>query len=269
MRARASAPRIATFAAIGVLSLAGVRQIVAPPHPITITRQVLVPDSTNEAAADAFAESFARTYLTFSGVDTTSHDNAVASYLAPGVDLGQSVVPSTSISQHVTWTAVAGNSPEGEGKVTITVAVALDTDAVLRYLAIPVAEGAGGTLAVTALPAFVGPPPLDSNGAPSDGEDVSDAGLRAVVARALASYLRGDNNALAADVVPGVSIPVPAAPLTLTQTQAITQATAGQLIVLLSAHDAYGVTYSLRYQVAVVLRDRWYVAAIDPPKGAP
>jgi len=265
VRARANAPRVLTLGAIGVLALAGVRHIIAPPAPVTVSRTVQVPASGDAAPADAFAQDFARAFLTFDGSDTSGHDQQLAGFLAPGVDLSQTVVPSGGRGQHVTWTTIAGRVSRGSGQSTITVEVGVDRDATPRYLAVAVRQGQGGTVAVTGLPALVNAPALDTESAPSAGDQVSDPALVAVVERALGSYLRGDSAQLAADLLPGAAQPVPANHLALTQTTAVTQVSAGLLAAEVNAHDAAGVSYSLRYLIAVSRRDRWYVAAINPP----
>lgn len=109
LRLRADAPRLLTLTAIGVLALVGVRHIIAPPAPVTVSRTVQVPAGSDAAPADAIAQDFARAFLSFDGSDPSGHDQRLAGLLAPGVDLSQTVIPSGPSDNHH-----SANEPNGQ-----------------------------------------------------------------------------------------------------------------------------------------------------------
>ncbi len=261
---RAMGPRWLWLAMVTLLALAGLRHVVLPPRPLVLEHTSAARATVDPAPADAFAQAFARAYLTFDARQPQSHDQAVAPFLAPGVDLAGTVTPASGPAQSVIWTAVAAHAHPAAGSGLITVAVALAGEAALRYLAVPVASGAGGSLAVTGFPALVAPPPLNDRAPPPNGDDVSDSALRTVAVRALSAYLRGSADQLDADLLPGTHASVPASPLTIEDIASITWTSANEIALDATVHDPAGTGYELRYLLTVTRRDRWYVLAINP-----
>ncbi len=271
VRARAAAPRIAGTLAVVLLSLAGLRAIALPPRPRVLVVRPQAGTGADPAARDAFAQAFARAYLSFDNTDVPAHDRAVDGFLAPGTQLDGSVQPASGQVQRVAWTAVAAHLPDpAEGGGLVVVAVALDGQTPLRYLAVPVASSRDGALAVNGPPALVSPPPRDERPAPGPGYEVDDGGLRTVAIRGLAAYLRASAGDLAADLTPGTRTTVPAAPMALTDAQDVTWTGPGAVAVLATVRDGAGATYELRYRLAMEHRERWFISAIGPPnsKGA-
>ena len=146
----------------------------------------------------------------------------------------------------------------------MTVAVAVAREGALRYLAVPVTRGRSGALAVDAYPSLVGGPRLASDVQAGSQDDVGDAALAAVVKRALGNYLAGAGANLAADLDRGVQLSAPAEPLTLQGVDSLTWAGPGRVDAQLVARAAGGATYTLRYEVGVVRRDRWFVRGLNP-----
>lgn len=273
IRARAGAPRAAGILVLVLLSLAGLRAILLPPRPRVLVVRPQADLRTDPAARDAFAQAFARAYLTFDDGDVGAHDRAVDGFLAPGAGLDGSVQPAAGRAQRVVWTAVAAhaaNPPDG-GELVV-VAVALAGQAPLRYLSVPVASGDDGALAVDAPPALVAPPPRSERPAPGPGEEVGDDSLRTVVVRGLAAYLRASAGDLGADLKPGARATVPAAPMALANAQEVTWTGPGAVAVLATVRDGAGATYELRYRLTVEHRERWFITAIGSTidsRGAP
>lgn len=266
IRARAAAPRVAGAVVAVLLALAGLRAIVFPPRPRVLITRARADSSADPAEGDAFAQAFTRAYLTFDNRDVAAHDRAVDGFLAPGTELDGSVQPSSGQTQRVAWTAVAAHTADpSEGGQMVVVAAAIDGDAQLRYLGVPVSSGSDGALAVNGPPALVSPPPRDERPAPAPGDEVNDDGLRTVALRGLAAYLRASAGDLAADLSPGARVTVPAAPMTLTDTQDVTSAGPGAVAVLATVRDSAGATYELRYRLRMERRERWFITAIGPP----
>jgi hypothetical protein len=272
LRWRAALPRRALLAAALVLSLLGVRALLvgtpAPPPP---------PREPADAAAtdpvEGFAEAFARAYLSHDGRDPERRAASLAGFLGADLDADAGLAGPPRGRSVVTWTAAAGRTPLGGGREVVTVTAALASRRGLLWLAVPVARGAGGALAVTDYPAFVGPPARAARMRAASGDDVADAALRAVAERALANYLSGAQDNLRADLAPGVPPPAPPLPaLELSDVQALAWLAPGRVAATVLARDRTGVSYTLRYRLTVVKRDRWYVRALHTtitPKGDP
>ncbi len=286
-RWQARAPRAAVMALAVVLSLLGLRQLLAgPPAPAPTPP----PDQTPLIAISGLAQTFARAYLTYDGGSPEAHDRALAALPHGEIppDAGLTVPPGAS--QRILWTTAVSVEPDGPHQWNATVAVAVATDGqpavlrdrqsvALRYLVVPVTEARPGGLAIAGYPALVAmpawaaiPDARTASPAPRGASIVplSDSRLTALVRRALASYLAGRCDALTADLLPGTAVPCQALGLRLLAVERLGWLAFGrELGALVTARDARGVTYELRYELAVVRRGRWYVAALEPPqKGA-
>jgi hypothetical protein len=121
-----------------------------------------------------------------------------------------------------------------------------------------------GFLVVPRYPALVGPPVSDPGAAPAEERDVSDGALRAVAERAVTNYLAGQRDNLLADLHPAAVVSLPPALLDVRSVRSITKAAGDRVAVEVSAADDAGIQWTLRYELAVVRRDRWYVRAIEP-----
>jgi hypothetical protein len=88
---------------------------------------------------------------------------------------------------------------------------------------------------------------------------------------AVRNYLAGRRDDLLADLAPGAVVSLPERPLRLRSTDAITWARRPRLVAV-EVEAPTGQRLTLRYELAVARRDRWYVRAIevDPTsKGGP
>ena len=222
-----------------------------------------------EPAVEAFAQGFARAYLTVDPARPEARERTLSAYLADPLEPDAGLAPGRA-AQRVLSTTVAGERRERQRTL---VTVAAETDRGLLHLAVPVTRDPRGFLAVASYPALVGPPPLARDLRSPDEDDVEDPALRAVAERAVRNYLAGRRDDLLADLAPGAVVSLPERPLRLRATDAITWARPRRLVaVAVEATDRTGQRLTLRYELAVARRDRWYVRAIeaDPTsKGGP
>jgi hypothetical protein len=258
LRLRRGLPRhlLGALAVFGLVASA--RFAIAPPRPV-IVRAPAGASVQIDRAAEGFAALFARRYLTWDSADPEAHREALAPYLGPEMEPEAGFQPPQTGSQHVAWTQVVA----GEGG-RYTVAVQTDASG-LVYLSVGVVREAGGALALSGYPAFVGPPPTATAPAPAQLGEVRDSALSTVVQRALRNYLAGAESELAADLLAGASIPLPAEPLTLESIDALDwEADGSSLLALVHARDRAGARYALAYRLAVVAAGgRWEIAAIE------
>lgn len=260
-------PRIVAGLVAAVVMVAGVRAIVAgAPAPPPVPPAPPVADS----GAQAFAEGFVRAYLAWDPRDPEGRDARLAAYAASELDAGAGLEPSERL-QTVAWTAIVGSQATGRGRQVVTVAArAGGRD---WHLAVPVTRDKKGFLVVAAYPALVGPPPVAGDQALVEEDDVEDAQLVRVAERAVKNYLAGAPENLAADLDPKAVVSLPATEARVELIDAVTRAPQGRVAVAVTAVVA-GARMSLRYELEVVKRERWYVRSIaaDPrarPAGAP
>jgi hypothetical protein len=132
---------------------------------------------------------------------------------------------------------------------------------------VPVARNERGFLRVPSYPALVGPPAASTTAEEAQGDDVEDAALRTVAERAVRNYLAGDKRDLLADLAPEAVVSLPPQRLELRAVREVTWATPGRTAaVLVEARDEGGGDWTLRYELEVRKRDRWYVRSlhVDP-----
>jgi hypothetical protein len=264
-RRRARLPRRAVVVCAVVLSLLGARSLArgapsaARPVPALSGVRTL-------SAASGFAEAFARAYLTWDALRPENHAVALAPFVGPDVDVDAGLPVPVSGRSRVTWTATVGETATDPGRSVVTVAVAVDGDPRLRYLAVPVSSTGAG-LAVADYPALVGrPAPAQAQG--RSGDDIDNPGLATVARRALANYLSGEVGNLQADLAPGAQLTPPAEHLALDDVVSLQWADRGRSrvsAVVVARNRTTDVAYTLRYELRVARRDRWYVAEINPP----
>jgi hypothetical protein len=228
-------------------------------------------------AARAFAVQFATAYLTHApGTDPGAYVRRVDGF-ATG-ELADQLAPAfdrRTPAQAVQSATVAGVvHPDGRHAL-ITVAATLTTGGGqgTRRVTVPVARDDRGGLVVYDLPSFAAGPARAAaepvRGDPLFGPDSGP--ITDVVTRFLRAYLAGDTGALAYLVAPGTRLAATAGEIQLLGVESIetaAPASAGGrvLLIAVTARDAISrVTYALRYRVRLVRRDRWYVAAINPP----
>ena len=260
-RRLARAPGTAAAIALLLLAAVGVKATIAP-------RAVSTPAPPVSAAGvsgiteQGFAQSFARAYLSWDARQPDQHQRQVAAFLSGALDgNGGLQVPSRG-RQQVLWTTAIQDQPDAHGDRLITVAA--QTTRQLLYLAVPVHRTERGFLVVPRYPALVGPPVSDPGAAPAEERNVSDSGLRAVAQRAVTNYLAGERTNLLADLDPSAVVSLPTAVLDVRSLRSITKAAGDRVAVEVAAVDETGTQWTLRYELTVVHRDRWYVRAIEP-----
>jgi hypothetical protein len=254
VRLGARLPRVLIALFLLVMCVAGVRATLAPAQ---LPRLSSRPTATVDQAAAAFAEAFARAYLSWDPARPELHERALARYLSDELEPAAGVEPARA--QSVRWTAVVGVRRRGERQL---VTVAADTDAGSYHLAVPVERDEHGLLAVVGYPALVGPPPVALDRPAEDEVEVTDAGLRSVCERALRNYLGGDREDLLADLDADAVVSLPEQRLELKAIDQLSRGRAGTVVAELRASGA-GAVWTLRYELDVVRRERWYVRAIS------
>lgn len=265
IRLRALAPRLALYLLITILCFAGIKAILVPRKTVVVNKPAPAPATAPSVnfAAIAYAETFARAYLTWNASNTQARERALAPYLSSSLDPDAGLTPSDGTSESVSWEGVAGEKTTASG---VDVTVAAQTSRGLLYVNVPVARAASGSLAIDTYPALVGPPPSDrSLSPPPDPVAVTDPTLTRVVHRALANYLTGAGNNLAADMAHGSVASLPNRSLHLQALQNVNWVTQGsELSAQVTANDTKGNTWTLTYQVGVVRANgRWYVRSIQ------
>jgi Conjugative transposon protein TcpC len=261
LRLRARLPRVLATAAVALLALAGARGLVERTPPAPAKERVV---AAGDEAAAAFAESFARVSLSSDPSEPGLREARLAGYLSRSLDPDAGLAGPASETREVGWTAVVDQIRRG-ARTTVTVAAEVSGETI--YLAVPVERDDRGFLAVTNYPALVGPPAHDAGIAPAGEDEVEDPGLRAVCERAVRNYLAGERRDLAADLGDDAVVSLPGRELDVRSVESVTWAVAGRrAAVQLQADDQEGGAWTLRYELAVVRRDRWYVRSLhtDP-----
>ena len=259
-RLRALAPRIALFGIVALLSLAGLR---ASLEGTPAAEPVRAPGRALDQGALAFAEGFARAYLAWGAKQPDQSERELAAYLSDELEPDGGLSPARG-RRSVLWTTVEGDSLRGRRH---TITIAAQTSAGLVHLAVPVERDRHGFLSVPAYPALVGPPATNTSARAPAEDEVEDPRLRAVVERALTNYLAGERRNLLADLAPEAVVSLPASALELRSAREITWARPGRTVaVLVEVVDAAGSGWTLRYELEVLKRERWYVRSlhVDP-----
>jgi Conjugative transposon protein TcpC len=261
LRLRARLPRALATAAVALLALVGLRELADGTPPVPAGQRVV---AGGDEAVAAFAESFARAYLSFDPARPELREARLAGYLSRALDPDAGVARPPNEVRGVGWTAVVDRVQRGP-RTTVTVAAEVAGETV--HLAVPVERDERGFLAVAGYPALVGPPAHDAGIAPAGEDEVEDPALRAVCERAVRNYLAGARRNLAADLTDDAVVSLPGRELDVRSVDAATWALPGRRVAIqLQAADDQDATWTLRYELAVVRRDRWYVRSLhtDP-----
>jgi hypothetical protein len=213
-------------------------------------------------AAEAFAQAFARSYLTWSANATDGHDAAVARFAPSTMDAGAGLRPPSHGSQTVRWTAIAGDSVRGSTRL---ITVLIGTSGGDLTLAVPVQRDARGLLSVAAYPALIGPPPANPRPPLDDEPPVNDADLAVVAKRTVTNYLARSPRNLAADLTSDAVVVMPVQTFRAVRFDDVTWARPSRAVaVVVEARRRDGLQMTLRYELAVVRRaGRWLVRAIE------
>jgi hypothetical protein len=260
-RLRARAPRLLAYSLAVILCLAGLQAIIAGPPEASVVRASNPLARATDRAAEAFAEGFTRAYLTWDSAQPEERERLLAPYLPSSMDADAGLSPPLGTKQEVLGTAVVGTRPSQQA-LNVTV-VAHTTDGP-THLSIPVARNPDGFLYVAGNPAVVGGPPVQRDISPPVTEEVDDGGLRTVVTRAITNYLTGARQNLFADLTPNAVVSLPARAMNRVDVGDITWLEAPHRVAVeVTAQDSLHGAWSLRYELEVRRRDRWYVQAIQ------
>ena len=251
----ARAPRIAIALTCGVLSVVGMRDLLAGP-----TEPPTQPETRAQADAgsQAFAEAFVRDYLTWNASDPTVQID-LAAY---GVDLAP-VEPPRGLEQSVRWTSVAGTRQTSVSTEVVTV-VAM-TSRGRAALAVTVSRDVAGSRQVVGQPALVGALPRASTTVrPVAGREVEDLDLATVVERALRNYLARDGADLRADLASNAKVVLPDRAQRVRSADPVAWVRRGtRVTTTVRVADRDRVEMTLRYELAVTKQaGRWLVRAI-------
>lgn len=260
-RALGRAPRVVGAVVVAVLCVGGIRAAVAPR--VAEAPALRLPRAPGpDYPAEAFAQAFARSYLTWSPGSADGYDAAVARFASSELEPGAGLRPPPGGTQSVRWTAVAGDSPRGATRV---VTVLVGTTGGDLTLAVPVQRDSRGLLSIAAYPALVGPPPANPQPPQSDEPTVADGDLMTVAKRVVTNYLARSPQNLAADLAQDAVVVTPAQPFRATRFDTVTWARPGRTVaVVVEAQRRDGLQMTLRYELAVVRRaGRWLVRVIE------
>src|SRR3954470_15730691 len=263
--------RVPSRTAIGALlvpAAVGVKATVAP-RTASVRATAAPARDARDITAQGFAQAFARAYLSWDARDAEQHQRQVAPFLSGSLDGDGGLQVPAHGRQQVLWSTAIQDQPDARRDRVITVAV--QTTREVLYVAVAVHGTDRGFLVVRQYPSLVGPPVSDRAVAPAEEPDVTDGGLRAVAQRGINKYLGGERTNLFADLDAGAVVSLPTATLHVRSVRSITWAARDRVAVEVSGADATGTQWTLRYELAVVHRDRWYVRTIEttPAAAAP
>jgi hypothetical protein len=263
------------WALVVILLLRGVAGVLAQdtaaPSPAPAARPAPAAAWPDDAAR-AFAADFARAYLSWSPQHPDRYEEALAPFVS--ADVAGTIQPTfgdEAPRQEVRATSIARVAVLDKNHALVTVAAAVAAPEVTtRYLTVPVARDSAGGLAVDDLPSLAAPParaqvaePETQQLSAADQQQIGD-----VLEHFLAAYLDGRSGDLAYYAPPGVRIEaLPdgfelAGMSSLVAVGPVTGPTRTVLVTVRAKETDSGVQYPLRYRIALVMRDRWYVAAI-------
>lgn len=263
LRATSEAPRWLLSAAAVAGLAASARYAIAPPHP-PVPAPSISPAQLPDRAAEGFATTFARSYLSWDSAEPAGSARALAGYSSPAAEFGEPPQPAGAPSQAVLWAEVVQARVITAGVHAYTVAVQTDSSG-LVYLGVEVRREAGGGLSLAALPAFVGPPAVAPPTPGPHGRQVADPSLATVAGRALRNYMARAGAELDADLFSRARVSLPQQALALQAVRSLTWSPyGGSVVAEVHAQDSRGVGYDLSYEIEVV-RDqgRWEVSAVQ------
>jgi hypothetical protein len=217
-----------------------------------------------DPAADWFALSFARAYLSWS-TDPGTHQSGLSEFLSSADDPDAGLTPAPGAAEKLTWVEIAAEHPGTGGLRDYTIAAAT-TGGAIRYLAVTVARNADGREVLAHYPALVGAPSaaragsLDGSGLPN----VTDPQLVTVLTRAIRNYIDRSGENLAADLATGAQVAPVAPGLTMRALSRLAVEPSGSVLATVVASDQGGDLFTLGYELTPVrLTGRWEIARIQ------
>jgi len=255
LRWSARAPRLAVGGAVGLLALAGLRGLIAPPKPTVAPARA---PAAQDIALEGFAVEFVRAYLGFDPEDPEGHQRALSPFVGDG-DLGAdagAALPSSddARSQRVISAQAVQSQPTVSGRARIvTVAAHVDVREEALFVAVTVDRSASGELRLVDYPALVGGPLASAEARLPDREDVEVPAIATLARRVIANYLRGDLANLRADLASEAAVTVPVQALRVREVSAVQWASARRdaVQVRLTAGDEVGGTWTYSYELGV------------------
>jgi Conjugative transposon protein TcpC len=226
-------------------------------------------------AARAFAVEFATAYLSHSpNEDAGAYVTRLEAFAAP--ELVAQLVPrfdGRAPREAVRSATVAGVVRLDRGRALVTVSTVLAGPVTRRLVTVPIARDARGGLVVDDLPSFTSAPPRASGTAPNLEPllGTERTAIVDVLTPFMRAYLAGDSRALDYLVPAGTRIAAVGGYelIELSSLGAAGPATRSgrAVLVTVQARDVRSrAIYPLRYRVALVRRDRWYVAELNGGK---
>lgn len=265
-RLKANAPRIVACALMGILALAGLKEILIgdPAQPRTKAAEGV------DHPSERLALGFARAYLSFDARRPQLRERALAAYVPEGLDSDAGFLPSRG-RQHVVWAEVAQNQRALAGGRAVVVAAQLSGQPDPAYLAVPVDRDAEGRVFVAGYPAFVGAP--STNLAPPTPlrETVTERALFQLAERVLTNYLVGSSENLKADLDSSAVVTLPTVSLEVTSLDELVWADKRQSAVLatVTALDQSRNPLTLTYELGIAYGERPYVTFVQVAPNEP
>jgi hypothetical protein len=257
-------PRAAFTTLVVILSFVGLLTMLAgSPGPVRLREA----EHGRDLAAESFAEGFTRAYLSWNAAHPERHEKNVSAFTSDALEPGAGLSVPAKGAQQVTWTATVRDEAVSRRRRLITVAAETSSGS-HYYLSVSVQRDRRGLMAISRYPALVGAPPVDTKADAVDEPEVGDGQLRAIARRAITNYLRGEGENLRADLDSDAVVALPPSSLRVTSISAINWARPRRVAIELRA-EARGTAWTLRYELDVVKRERWYVRSIqiNPKEG--
>lgn len=258
VRWRSRIPRFAVMGVVVILSLIGLRELVAPDAAPRGGGE----DAAVHAAAEDFALQFARAYLTYDAAKPEAREAALAAFMPSHLDPDGGFIPGKG-ERGVLWAEVASNQKALAGGRVITVAAQTTDQEQPVYLAVTVRHDPGRPLALVGYPSFVGAPSVSVDPPAADRGTVEDAAVIEVAGRVVHNYLSGQVANLEADLAEDAVVTVPTIVLHVASVDQVVWTgegpESGAVLVTVTAMDASGGTYRLTYELGVQLGERPYV----------
>jgi hypothetical protein len=248
--------------ACGALCAAGLRSVLAAP----VSAASSAPTPTTEfsrAREQAFAEAFARAYLSWDDRDPGTRIAELRRFSRKLAEEVRSESDAPDGRQTVAWTAVSRDEAAAGGGRRITVLA--DTSNGPLALAVTLRAERTAAPRIVGFPAIVGIPPAVEEPDDSDSDPVNDGALGTMAIRALRNFLAGRRDGLAADLMPGSVVVVPEIEMRLLSVEELTWSQRGRAIYAVARVGlGTGGGLTLGYEIGVAREaNRWFVRWIE------
>ena len=218
-----------------------------------------------DRAAEAFAQRFARAYLSFDSRDSDKRLSELAAFTGgSGTTASAGFTPPQKGSRTALSTVIEQDAPTDRDRRVYVVGVQTDSDGLL-HLAVTVVRRDDGSIAIEGFPALVGGPYTSPQVDDSHGVDIADENLRMVLRRTLLNYLGHHTDNLTADLTQDAQISLPDLQLRLKDLQQVYWTSPDSSVrATVVAKTTDGAEMTLSYELDVVqTADRWMVSAIQ------